>query len=102
MTEKELSHLLSMATESSRDAIVVASAQGVDGQSRQILYANSAFERMTGYSVAEVLGKTLKILQGPLTDRSVVDRLRANLAAGVAVPVNPVFTDVTDAARKAI
>ena len=85
MTERELSHLLSMATESSRDAIVVASAQGVGGQGRQILYANAAFERMTGYSVAEVLGKTLKILQGPLTDRSVVDRLRANLAAGVPV-----------------
>jgi len=34
---------------------------------------------MTGYSPADVLGKTPRILQGPLTDRAVLSQLRRDL-----------------------
>ena len=36
-----------------------------------IVYANPAFERMTGWSRSEIIGKTPRILQGVETDRSV-------------------------------
>jgi PAS domain S-box-containing protein len=45
-----------------------------------IEYVNAAFCRMTGYSPEEVVGKTPRILQGPLTDRAVLDRLQSDLA----------------------
>ncbi len=41
-----------------------------------IIYANEGFERLTGYSRADVLGKNCRFLQGPDTDRSTVDELR--------------------------
>lgn len=48
----------------------------------QILYVNSAFTRMTGYSVSDLLGKTPRILQGPKTDTNTLKRLREALSAG--------------------
>jgi PAS domain S-box-containing protein len=33
-----------------------------------IIYANAGFERLTGYSVEEVLGRSCRFLQGPDTD----------------------------------
>lgn len=35
-----------------------------------IVYANKAWLDLTGYRLAEVVGKTPRILQGPLTDKS--------------------------------
>lgn len=47
-----------------------------------IVYANPAFSVMTGYSEAEILGRNCRFLQGPETDRAVVDRLRRCIARG--------------------
>ncbi|GEP07489.1 PAS domain-containing protein [Methylobacterium oxalidis] len=44
-----------------------------------IEYVNPAFTRMTGYTAAEAVGQTPRILQGPLTDRAVLGHLRADL-----------------------
>ncbi len=43
---------------------------------------NPAFCTMTGYSEEELLGQSLRILQGPETDRAVIDRLSRNIRAG--------------------
>lgn len=51
----------------------------LDEPGPRILYANKAFTRMTGYSMDELLGKTPRILQGPLTERSELDRVRYDL-----------------------
>ena len=59
-------------------------SQGVifsDAQ-RLIVYANIGFEKISGYSEAELLGKNCSILQGPLTDPATVVRMRAHLDAG--------------------
>ena len=48
----------------------------------RILYVNPAFEAMTGYSAAEVLGKNPKLLQGADTDRSVFRSMRRMLMTG--------------------
>ena len=41
-----------------------------------IIYANAAFERITGYPVAEVVGRNCRFLQGEDTDAKTVARLR--------------------------
>src|SRR3954468_18690256 len=47
-----------------------------------ILHANAAFERITGYSAAEVLGRGWGFLRGPDTDPLTAERVRAAVAAG--------------------
>ncbi len=64
-----------------QDAVLVTEALPIDADEGgpRILYVNPAFERMTGYTRAEVIGQTPRILQGPRTRREELDRLRAAL-----------------------
>jgi PAS domain S-box-containing protein len=64
-----------------QDAVLVTEACPIDAAEGgpRILYVNEAFERMTGYTRAEVIGQTPRILQGPRTRREELDRLRAAL-----------------------
>lgn len=72
--------LLDAAIEQSYNSVVITDAD-LDGGPR-IVYVNAGFERMTGYSREEALGKTPRILQGPATSRAVLDRLRGALVSG--------------------
>lgn len=63
------------------DGVIVTSAELNDPGPR-IEYVNPAFTRITGYEPQEILGQTPRILQGPRTDRSTMDRLRAALEHG--------------------
>jgi PAS domain S-box-containing protein len=62
--------------ESSFDSILITESS----KSGKILFANRAFKILTGYSPSEVIGKTPRILQGPATDKKVLDRLRKSLS----------------------
>ncbi|SFM63607.1 PAS domain-containing protein [Methylobacterium pseudosasicola] len=73
--------LLQAAVEASGEAILITSAE-LDEPGPRIEYANPAFTDMTGYELAEVLGRSPRFLQGPRTDRAVLDQLRASLQAG--------------------
>jgi len=59
------------------EGITIADARQSD---RPLIYANQGFERMTGYPVAEVIGRNCRFLQGPDTDASAVAEIRAALA----------------------
>lgn len=72
--------LLESLADSSFDSILVTDATPAG----KIVFANRAFERLTGYTRAEVLGRTPRILQGPATDQKVIDRLRRCLKTGKA------------------
>jgi len=61
------------------EGITIADAQLPD---RPLIYANEGFERMTGYTVAEVLGRNCRFLQGPDTDPAAMVEVRAALSAG--------------------
>lgn len=80
-TESYRPDLLELAVSYAEFSVVVTTAQ-LDAPGPQILYVNPAFTKMTGYSAAEVIGRTPRILQGPATDRETLDRLRADLSAG--------------------
>ena len=41
-----------------------------------LIYVNEAFERLTGFTAAEVLGRNCRFMQGPLTEPDDVARLR--------------------------
>ena len=69
--------LLESATANALDAVLITEADPIDEPGPRIVYANEAFTRMTGYAHEEVVGKTPRLLQGPETDRSELDRIRA-------------------------
>lgn len=61
------------------DAILITEAEPFDEPGPKILWANDVFYRSTGFEPSEVIGKTPRILQGPLTDRSVLKSLGQRL-----------------------
>ena len=74
-------HLLADAMQHVREAVLITTAD-LDPPGPAIVYVNEGFCRMTGYAREEVIGKTPRILQGPKTDRSELDRLRRQLSLG--------------------
>lgn len=69
------------AVEAAYDAVLITDAQ-LELPGPQIVYVNPAFIRMTGYDLDEIIGKTPRIMQGPETDWSVIQRLRDDLEYG--------------------
>lgn len=61
------------------DAVLITDADLIDSPGPRIIYANPAFTKMTGYTSAEVIGQTPRILQGPKTNRASLDRIRTAL-----------------------
>ena len=59
------------------EGITIADARLPD---RPLIYVNEGFERVTGYSVAEVLGRNCRFLQGPASDPAAVAEIRAAVA----------------------
>jgi PAS domain S-box-containing protein len=47
-----------------------------------LIYVNRGFERMTGYTPSQVIGRNCRMLQGPDTDPATVQRIREAIAAG--------------------
>lgn len=59
--------LLESVVVHANDSILITEAEPIGDPGPRIVYANPAFTRTTGYSLADVLGKSPRILQGPLT-----------------------------------
>jgi PAS domain S-box-containing protein len=76
-TENNLA-LLKVIAENSFDSMLVTNATFRG----EIIYANKAFEKLTGHLSSEVIGKTPRILQGKDTDNKVIDRLTKALKLG--------------------
>ena len=72
---------LAAAVEHAEDAIVITSID-LTPPGPTIVFANRAFTKMTGYTAAEVIGESPRILQGPKTDRTLLNRLRQTLDEG--------------------
>jgi PAS domain S-box-containing protein len=68
-------NFLKILLENSYDSIIITDCS----KDALIIYANKAFNRLTGYESSEVIGKTPKILQGSATDRHVIADLTDSL-----------------------
>ncbi len=67
--------------EAAAESILITTGD-LDAPGPYIVYANPAFEKMTGWSRAELLGKSPRILQGPETDFRVFSDLKTKLRSG--------------------
>lgn len=79
ITHSDLLAMLKMGVEQSFNAVIITDAD-LSQSGNKILYANPAFCKMTGYLSTELIGRTPRILQGPLTCQNVINRLRYCLA----------------------
>jgi PAS domain S-box-containing protein len=69
-----------------RDRAIQAASQGIvitdpSRPGNPIVYASPGFERLTGYSAAEAMGKNCRFLQGPETDPTTVTTIREAVGA---------------------
>ena len=71
--------LLEAAVSRLNEIVLITEADPIDPPGPRIVYVNDAFEKSTGYTRAEVLGKSPSLLQGPATDRRELDRIRQAL-----------------------
>ncbi|MDQ3638983.1 MAG: PAS domain S-box protein, partial [Actinomycetota bacterium] len=70
-----------------RDRAIAASSDGIiitdpESSDAPIVYANPAFERITGYGAEEVLGRNCRFLQGSDRDQPVLQGLRTAMREG--------------------
>ena len=77
--------LLQTAISHLNDTVIITEATPIDESGLKMVFVNQAFERQTGYTRDEVIGKSPRILQGPNTQRAELDRIRTALQKGEAV-----------------
>ncbi|HEU4978533.1 MAG TPA: PAS domain S-box protein, partial [Solirubrobacteraceae bacterium] len=70
-----------------RDRALASATNGIvisDAQQRgfPVVYVNPAFERITGWSSAQVVGQSCALLQGPRTDRATIEEMGEALREG--------------------
>lgn len=64
------------------DIILATEAEDIDGPNGpRIVYCNAAFERQSGWTRDDIMGRTPRILQTPETDRRELDKIRRALEA---------------------
>ncbi|MEG3436297.1 diguanylate cyclase [Pannus brasiliensis CCIBt3594] len=78
---QEFLELLSVAISTIHNGVVITDATHPD---RPVVYVNPGFEKMTGYSFEEVVGKNCRFLQGSDRDQSELDHLRRSIESGQA------------------
>ncbi|MBR9904992.1 MAG: EAL domain-containing protein [Gammaproteobacteria bacterium] len=74
-TEHQLK-LLERSVESSTNGVIIVDAQRADWP---IVYVNAAFERITGYSRSQALGRNCRFLQGEETDPATIKQLKVGV-----------------------
>ena len=65
-----------LAIESAAEGIIITKSDG----DHEILYCNKAYQRITGYSKEEILGRNPRFLQGPKTSQSTKDEIKSAIA----------------------
>lgn len=77
--EQEQLKLLRTAVSRLNDVIIITEAEPISAPGPRVVFVNEAFERKTGYTTEEILGQSPRILQGPKTQSSELDKIRVAL-----------------------
>ncbi|WP_234996292.1 hybrid sensor histidine kinase/response regulator [Pseudidiomarina planktonica] len=77
--ERERLKLLDLAVSRLNDIIIITKSSPLNEPGPEVVYVNQAFEKITGYSADEIIGKSPRMLQGPKTDRAELDKIKAAL-----------------------
>ena len=75
----EQMRLLDACVSHLNDIVVITEAEPIDEPGPRIIYVNEAFERVTGYTRQEAIGRNPRFLQGAHTERTTLDAIRAAL-----------------------
>ena len=70
---EEKLRLLERAIAATSNGVIITDATQADNP---IIYANPGFQRITGYTVQEAIGKNCRFLQGPDTEQPCLERIR--------------------------
>ncbi|MCF8008036.1 MAG: PAS domain S-box protein [Methylovulum sp.] len=74
--QTERMHMLDVCLTNANDSIIIVSVDNEEGTvSHPITYVNHAFEKQTGYSYEEVMGKTPDLWHGEKTDKATLTRI---------------------------
>ncbi|WHZ09675.1 MAG: diguanylate cyclase/phosphodiesterase (GGDEF & EAL domains) with PAS/PAC sensor(s) [Burkholderiaceae bacterium] len=84
---REQSLLLQTSINRLNDIVLIAAGSPLSDPEPHIVFVNDAFERHTGFSRAEVLGQTPRMLAGPVTQRNEIDRIAQALSQPQSAPV---------------
>nr|WP_254442354.1 EAL domain-containing protein [Duganella vulcania] len=77
--------LTSAAVSRLNDMVLIAEVDPDGEPGQRIIFVNDAFERRTGYRRGEVLGRGLRLLQGPDTEAAVLEHIERAMARSEAV-----------------
>jgi PAS domain S-box-containing protein len=79
LSQRQFDHVISRGVLMGRESVTVTD-DVIEPPGPRILFVNRAFTELTGYRADEILGASPRVLQGPLTDRSLLNELRRSLA----------------------
>lgn len=69
--------LLEASVSQLHDMVLIIEASPLGAADARIVFVNEAFVRTTGYSGEEMIGGSMRLLHGPLTDRLELERIRS-------------------------
>jgi PAS domain S-box-containing protein len=78
LSPQQFDHVISRGVLMGRESVTVTD-DAIEPPGPRILFVNRAFTELTGYRADEILGASPRVLQGPLTDRGLLDELRRSL-----------------------